>query len=58
MDWGALGVIASLFGSVATTAIMIGSMRASIDHINNTLAELTRQYNEHLQFHLKKGDKT
>jgi hypothetical protein len=58
MDFGIVGIVISLFGSVATTAVMIGSMRASIDHINSTLAELSRQHNEHLQFHLKNGDKT
>jgi hypothetical protein len=55
MDFGIVGVLISLLGSVITTAVMVGSMRASIQHINSTLTELSRQHNEHLQFHLKTG---
>jgi hypothetical protein len=57
MDLGLISVGISILGSIVTSAVMIGSMRATIHHINLTLGDLSRQQNEHLQFHLKSGGK-
>ena len=53
MDLALVGIGISVLGSIITSAIMVGSMRATIHHINVTLASLAEQQNQHLQFHLQ-----
>lgn len=54
---GIMGVAVSLIGSIVTSAIMIGSMRADLHNVRTMMSQLSQQQNEHLQFHLQNSVK-
>jgi hypothetical protein len=56
MDLALLGMGLSVLGSIITSAIMVGSMKADIHHVKQSLTNLADQQNQHLQYHLQKKE--
>lgn len=53
---GCCGLAISILGSVLTNAVMFGGMKADMASLKVSMAMLSEQQNNHLQYHLQRKD--
>lgn len=49
-----VGILVSLFSGAISSALIIGSMKTDIQNMRESLREVSRKQDEHINFHLKK----